>query len=116
MFLFYFVNIASGLGLATNAVYKENLPVYDVEELLCLENVVLDTYEVKNIALKIDISKASCIRQVNSKICKDLLMFIPERFCKLFNTSLSRASFPQLWSTGYVNLIPKGGDLNNPGN
>ena len=42
--------------------------------------------------------------------------FIPNIFVNLFNASLRNATFPRTWATGYVNVIPKGGDLTQPGN
>ena len=112
----YFVNISTRLGLNADINHIVNTPVYDVEEPLCLEETILEVDEVKCLARNIDITTASCIGHVSTKICEDVLMILPDKFCKLFNVSLHYSIFPRLWSVGYVNVIPKDGNLNKPGN
>ena len=87
-----------------------------MEEPLCLEETILEVDEVKCLARNIDLTKASCIGHVSTKICKDVLMILPDKFCKLFNISLHYSIFLRLCSVGYVNVIPKDGNLNKPGN
>ena len=65
----------------------------------------------------IDTTKASCIHNISSRICKDVITILPDKFVKLFNASLTYGIFPRKWVTGVVNVIlPRGGDLNLPGN
>ena len=113
----YFVNIAERLGLNSDTVYNvDNFPHYDLLDELQLEHTDVGIIEIERLAKNIDISKASCIENINSRICRDILLIMPNKFCQLFNTSLNRGIFPRLWAKGYVNVIPKGGDLNSPGN
>ena len=113
----FFVNIATRLGLDDATVYNnDNLPAYNVRDVLRLENSDIDSIEVERLARNIDVSKSSCIRNINSRICRDVLLMIPDKFSRLFIMSLSRGIFPRLWSIGYVNVIPKCGNLNEPSN
>ena len=112
----YFVNISTRLDLNVDMNYVDNLPLYEIDESLCLSELMLTVDEVKKHASKIDVSKSSCIKHVKTGICKDVIEILPEKFRLLFETSLRLSIFPRLWTIGYVNVIPKGGDLNKPGN
>ena len=113
----FFVNISTLLGLDQDIVLNDNnLPVYNVADVLRLENSNVGENEIERLAKEIDTSKASCIKHINTRICKDVLLILPDKFSNLFNVSLLHGIFPKLWATGYVNIIPKSGDLNEPGN
>ena len=113
----YFVNIAERWGLNCDAVYNDdNLPHYELLDELRLEHIDVGIVEIERLAKSIDISKASCIKNINNRICRDILLILPNKFCQLFNTSLNHGIFSRSWAKGYVNVIPKSGDLNNPGN
>ena len=90
----YFVNISTRLGLNSDTIYVNDLPRHNVTDLLCLENIEVDIDENVCLSRNIDISKSSCIKQVNSKICRDLMLILPDKLCKLFNVSLSMGIFP----------------------
>ena len=60
----------------------------------------------------IDVSSSSCIKGVNSKVCKIMLDTIPEKFRHLFANSLFHGKFPNAWTCAIVTLIPKDGDKN----
>ena len=89
----YFVNISTRLGLNSDTIYVNDLPRHNVTDLLCLENIEVDIVENVCLSRNIDISKSS-IKQVNSKICRDLKLILPDKFYKLFNVSLSMGIFP----------------------
>ena len=113
----FFVNISTRLGLCPDAVFDEALvPDYDVIDNLRLKDSNVNIREIEVLARSIDISKASCIKDINSRVCKDVLTIIPDKFCQLFNISLKNGIFPRSWATGTVNVIPKSGDLSNAGN
>ena len=113
----YFVNIATRLNLNSDMAFNvDNITHYNVLDTLHLDHIDVSIDELERLAKGIDITKASCIKNINSKICMDLLLILPNKFCHLFNTSLTYGIFPRLWATGYVNVIPKNGDLNDPGN
>ena len=111
----YFVNISPRLGLNSDVVYNDDILLpYDDLNTLRLENSDIEQVEVEQLAKVIDITKVSCVKNVNSRVCKDVLLILPDKFTRLFNISLMYGIFPRLWATGYVNVIPKSGDLNEP--
>ena len=113
----HFVNISTRLGLDDDTVYNNDaLPPYDIVDNLRLENSDIGLAEVERLAKTIDITKSSCVKNINSKICKDVLMMLPDKFARLFNVSLTYGIFLRLWAIGYVNVIPKSGSLNEPSN
>ena len=63
-----------------------------------------------------DMNTSSCIDGINMKICKILVENFPDKWSKLFSNSLFRGIFPREWSCSRVTLLPKTGDLTNPGN
>ena len=62
------------------------------------------------------ITKDSCVDGITSEILKHAFKEIPNRICNLFRTSITTGSFPRKWAKEYVNVLPKSGDLKNPGN
>ena len=111
----YFVNIATRLGMHPDINLADvDLVTYNYDHPLLLEEIDVDVHEVKNLAKVIDVTKSSCIVNINSRICKDVLIMIPDPFSRLFNISLGNGIFPRKWAQGIVNVIPKGGDLNQP--
>ena len=61
-------------------------------------------------------SKSSGVPDINIKQCLDLLTGIPDAMCCIYITSIRTCTFPSVWSTGSVTLIPKSGNLGDPGN
>ena len=113
----YFVNIATRLGMHADVNLDETLfEPYAVLDILALEETYITVREIETLAKGIDITKASFVANINSRICKDLMLLIPGKFVRLFDISLKNGIFPRKWATGSVNVIPKGGDLNQPGN
>ena len=64
----------------------------------------------------IDINMSSCIEGINMNICKILVRNFSDRWAKLFLNSLFLGIFPREWTCSIVTLLPKTGDLTNPGN
>ena len=44
------------------------------------------------------------------------MLSIPDRMCRLFCTSLETGIVPKSWTKGTITVIPKDGDLTDPGN
>ena len=61
-------------------------------------------------------SKDSCITGITTQVLKDAFANIPDKLLKLFALSLSLGIFPRKCAIGYVNILPKSGDLKNPSN
>ena len=93
-------------SLDSDATYVNDLLDHNIDQPLSLNEIIVDVNELKTLIGSIDISKSSCIKNISSKICRDLMTFIPDKFCKLFNASLASGIFPRIWSIGYVNVIP----------
>ena len=75
-----------------------------------------EQYEIMLLAEDIDINSTSGIDGINATVCKGLLLHIPSKFRLLFANSMFTGYFPFSWTLSRVKLIPKGGDLSNPGN
>ena len=75
-----------------------------------------ELYEIMRFAEDIDISSSSGITGINSKICEILLLHVPEKFRLIFANSMFSGIFPAEWAIANVKLLPKNGDLSNPGN
>ena len=72
--------------------------------------------EVQSLIRGIDITKDSCIEGVSSYVLKCALTTVPNKLQRLFSLSLNTGVFPRKWAHGYINILPKSGDLSNPGN
>ena len=44
------------------------------------------------------------------------MLSVPEHICRLFTTSLESGVLPKSWTKGTITVIPKDGDLTDPGN
>ena len=75
-----------------------------------------DLDDLMYIIREIDMDMSSCIEGVNMKMCKRLIILIPEKFLLLFANSMYLGVFPDKWSISTVTLLPKTGDKTNPGN
>ena len=84
-----------------------------------INNIVFEettVLEVTKLIKEIDITKDSCIDGVSSCILKRTFQLIPDKLKILFDRSLNSGVFPRKWAVGVVNILPKSGDLSNPGN
>ena len=72
--------------------------------------------EVLTLVKDIDVYKDSCIYGISSAILKDSFTTIPSQLQHLFNKSLELSVFPREWAKGYINILPKGGNLKDPSN
>ena len=81
-----------------------------------LPSIVTTVDEVKNLIKEIDISKASAILNLSSRIVKDAFEAIPLLLTQLFNLSLSSGIVPEIWKSATVIPLKKEGnspDVNN---
>ena len=77
-------------------------------------DITLD--EVSKLIKEIDTTKDSCIEGVSSEILKHAFQQIPDKIQILFERSLKYGIFPRKWAMGFVNILPKSGDLSHVGN
>ena len=113
----YFVNISERLGIdTTNLCFPNINTLYHVDQVLALEHDLPTSQEVQYYAKDIDIHKSSSVLNISTKYCIDAILGIPEILCCIFRTSILTGIFPSAWSMGSVILLPKTGDLTDPGN
>ena len=67
-------------------------------------------------AESIDLSCSSGINGLNTSICKIILLHVPDKIKKIYANSMFMGIFPPDWAISTVKLLPKSGDLTNPGN
>ena len=65
---------------------------------------------------EIDIGKDSCVEGISTDILKKGFTTLVSQLQYLFNVSIEECSFPREWAKGFINILPKGGDLKNPSN
>ena len=105
----YFVNIGTNLNEpVSNSVEGPLLYRHTFEDITLRE--------VTKLINDIDTSKDSCLEGISSEILKSALQSIPDKLLLLFERSLKSGVFPRKWARGFVNILPKSGDLTNPGN
>ena len=75
-----------------------------------------EIFEIMLFAEEIDVNASSGIIGVNSQICKTLILHVPNKFRMLFANSMFSGIFPNELAISTVKLLPKSGDLSNPGN
>ena len=112
----YFVEIATRTRgddcnidtIIPNDIYPNVLDGLDLEPVT--DEAVSDCVN------EIDVNMSSCVEGINMKLCKILIENFPGKFAKLFSNSLFLGIFPKDWARSVVTLLPKTGDMTNPGN
>ena len=74
-----------------------------------------DLCDIMIFSESIDVCTSSGIFGLNMKLCKTIIQHIPEKFRLLFSNSMFSGIFPSEWATSNVKLLPKSGDMSNPG-
>ena len=64
----------------------------------------------------VDTNSSSGIPGINAMICKIILLHIPEKIRLIYANSMFSGIFPADWTVSTVKLLPKSGNLTNPGN
>ena len=106
----FFVEVGSRIHNDTPFVLNNN----DHPNVHMFDDVQLP--EEQSLIRGIDITKDSCIEGVSSYVLKCALTTVPSKLQRLFSLSLNTGVFPRKWAHGYINILPKSGDLSNPGN
>ena len=108
----YFATIAEKTSDRTKVKYENkncDMPIqFDFEPptLIELEYIVEDFND----------DMSSCVDGLNMKMCKRIIGAIPKKCLLLYANSMFYGQFPKEWTTANVTLLPKQGDLTNPGN
>ena len=90
--------------------------VYDTLNRFCFLNDMPTTPEVLKLIKEIDVSKSSCVDNINTKFCKEAMLSVPDEICRLCCRSFETGKIPNSWTKGVITVIPKDGDLSVPGN
>ena len=110
----YFINIVRNLDIMPNDV--DMLDVYNVDTRFCFLQDLPTVNEIVKIIKDIDVSKSSCVENINSKFCKESMLAVPDKICYMINKLLTTGNIPTVWTKGLINVLPKDGDLSNPSN
>ena len=110
----YFINIVTNLNIPEN--HTDMSTTYNVDSAFTFEDSMPTVEEVIDLIRAIDINKSSCVDKVNSKFCKLAMLSVPNVICDIMCKSLRLGSVPASWTRGTNNVIPKGGNLTDPGN
>ena len=110
----YFLNIVRNLDIVDSDDMCYN--VYDIQNRFCFLDNMPTVQEVTKLIKDIDISKSSCVEGISTKLCKMAMLSIPTHICRLFCASLESGVVPTSWTKGTIAVLPKDGDLSDPGN
>ena len=72
--------------------------------------------EVLDLVKEIDVQKDSCVEGISTSVLKAGFRIIAHQLQHLFNVSLEDSTFPREWAKGFINILPKGGNLKDPSN
>ena len=113
----YFVDILEGLNIDTSQMcFPDVEALYEIEDFLYFENDLPTSDEILYYVNEVDVNKMSSVLEVNTKYCIETIRAIPDVLCCTYCTSISTGIFPPAWSLGTVLLLPKSGNLTDPGN
>ena len=107
----YYVNIGNANADGTN-IPKPNWHIHD--DGFTFEHVTLK--EMLDLVKEIDVHKDSCVYGISTYVLKEGFKVILQQLQYLFNISLEESVFPRAWAKGYINILPKGGNLKDPSN
>ena len=118
----YFCNISQRLGLSNDPnldleITKDLDGMYgNIDSDFNLSDDLILAPELEMIAKDIDTSKSSCVKGIGSFICKDIMVYFPDKIAHIFRCSILSGVFPDEWSRGCITVIPKSGKLSDPAN
>ena len=72
--------------------------------------------EIVKLIREVDTNKDRCVDGIPTFILKSAFSKKPSAILHFFKKSLQYGIFPRSWATGYINILPKGGDKTNPSN
>ena len=106
----YFANVgtANQANVNQKPIWTDTDPGYNFE--------IVTLKEVIDLVKEIDIGKDSCIDGLPTYILKEGLQCLAGQMQHIFNTSLEMCVFPREWAKGFINILPKGGNLKDPSN
>ena len=110
----YFINIVHNLNIPPND--DPILNIIEADTVLCFLDDLPHEQEIIKLVKDIDVNKSSCVNNISSKFCKEAMLAVPAKICQMIIKSLVTGRIPAEWTKGTINVLPKDGDLSNPGN
>ena len=110
----YFINIVQNLNIPINPAPTLNGRAVDTS--FCFLNNLPTVIEIIKIIKDVDVNKSSCVDKISAKFCKESMLAVPDKICHMITKSLVTGKVPVDWTKGIINVLPKDGDLANPGN
>ena len=110
----YFKNIVNNLNIPDSD--RSMAHIYDVDTVFCFSDDIPTVLEVVNIIKGIDVNKSSCVENVNARFCKEAMLAVSDKICNMMANSIVCGYVPLDWTRGAITVLPKDGDLKNPGN
>ena len=86
------------------------LPNTDLPANNTLHNIIITDEEVRSVLQTLKLGKSSGPDNINNRILKEIAYPISKPLCDLFNYSLSRGIFPDVWKQANVSLLYKKDD------
>ena len=106
----FYANI--GIANLVNATPKPNWETQDPGYIF--DSVTFK--ETMDLIKEIDLGKDSCIEGIPTNILKEGFLTSAAQLQYLFNVSIEESTFPHEWAKGFINILPKGGNLKKPSN
>ena len=110
----YLNNYYANVG-RVNMVYETPRPEWNVNDVgFQFEPITLK--EIEDLVKEIDVHKDSCVDGISTPILRTGFNILARQLQHLFNVSLRESAFPREWAKGFINILPKGGNLKDPSN
>ena len=77
---------------------------------ICIPNIIITVEEVRSVLQTLKLGKSSGPDNINNRILKEIAYPISKPLCDLFNYSLSRGIFPDVWKQANVSPLYKKDD------
>ena len=88
-------------------IYDLCRDVYNIENRFCFSDNIPTVPEIVKLITKLDISKSSCVKDINSRLCKEAMLSIPHVICSLCCKSMTTGVIPKPLVEGTISLLPK---------
>ena len=110
----YFINIVNKLGIVRDQ--NDDHDVYDIANIFSFEDNMPTLDEINKIIFHIDVTKSSCVPNIiSARFCKDLMLAVPNVVLAICNKTLVTGKIPRNWIKGTITVLPRDGDLTDPG-
>ena len=110
----HFINNVNKLGIVRDQ--NDDHDVSHIANIFSFEDNMPTLDEINNIIHDIDVTKSSCVPNISASFCKDLMLVVPNVVLAICNKTLVTGKIPRNWTKGTITVLPKDGDLTDPGN